>query len=220
MKKWRPRATDTCCTCLKNRTQAAGSSHPRNYQHITAYRTARWQSDMLFMEVSVTLNEPISKRSSKSGRIPKIRLTLSRTPRPKIRIKTTTLRNRKSGSRMPKQRTRPSSPSTAQLITSCSTNLPRRGIPHRPASSILQSPPARPHGAGGPFCAAKSRPSGKNDRKYKKPPEPQGFKWFFLNGAAIQIRTGDLILTKDALYQLSYSSKWRPGSGSNRRPPA
>jgi hypothetical protein len=34
-------------------------------------------------------------------------------------------------------------------------------------------------------------------------------------GAAIQIRTGDLILTKDALYQLSYSSKWRPGSGSN-----
>lgn len=39
-------------------------------------------------------------------------------------------------------------------------------------------------------------------------------------GAAIQIRTGDLILTKDALYQLSYSSKWRPGSGSNRRPPA
>ena len=38
----------------------------------------------------------------------------------------------------------------------------------------------------------------------KKPPEPQGFKWFFLDGAAIQIRTGDLILTKDALYQLSY----------------
>ena len=54
----------------------------------------------------------------------------------------------------------------------------------------------------------------------KKPPEPQGFKWFSLDGAAIQIRTGDLILTKDALYQLSYSSKWRPGSGSNRRPPA
>ena len=27
-----------------------------------------------------------------------------------------------------------------------------------------------------------------------------------LYGAAIQIRTGDLILTKDALYQLSYSS--------------
>ena len=47
----------------------------------------------------------------------------------------------------------------------------------------------------------------------------KGFKWF-CNGAAIQIRTGDLILTKDALYQLSYSSKWRPGSGSNRRPPA
>ncbi len=46
----------------------------------------------------------------------------------------------------------------------------------------------------------------------KKPPESQGFKWFSLDGAAIQIRTGDLILTKDALYQLSYSSKWRPGT--------
>ena len=40
----------------------------------------------------------------------------------------------------------------------------------------------------------------------KKPPESQGSKWFSLDGAAIQIRTGDLILTKDALYQLSYSS--------------
>ena len=38
----------------------------------------------------------------------------------------------------------------------------------------------------------------------KKTPESQGSKWFSLNGAAIQIRTGDLILTKDALYQLSY----------------
>ena len=34
-------------TCLKNRTQAVGSSHARNYQHITAYRTATGQSDML-----------------------------------------------------------------------------------------------------------------------------------------------------------------------------
>ena len=39
-------------------------------------------------------------------------------------------------------------------------------------------------------------------------------------GAAGQIRTADLILTKDALYLLSYSSKWRPGRGSNPRPPA
>ena len=39
-------------------------------------------------------------------------------------------------------------------------------------------------------------------------------------GAAGQIRTADLILTKDALYRLSYSSKWRPGRGSNPRPPA
>ena len=99
-----------------------------------------WKFPALSRHSPGTLNEPISKRRSKSRRLPKIRLTLSRTPRPKIRIKTTTLRNRKSRSRMPKQRTRPSSPSTAQLITSCSTNLPRRGILHRPASSILQSP--------------------------------------------------------------------------------
>ena len=37
MKKWRPRATDTCCTCLKNRTQAVSNSHARHYQSITAY---------------------------------------------------------------------------------------------------------------------------------------------------------------------------------------
>ena len=41
-----------------------------------------------------------------------------------------------------------------------------------------------------------------------------------LYGAAGRIRTADLILTKDALYLLSYSSKWRPGRGSNPRPPA
>ena len=34
-------------------------------------------------------------------------------------------------------------------------------------------------------------------------------------GAVRQIRTADLILTKDALYRLSYNSKWRPESGSN-----
>ncbi len=38
-------------------------------------------------------------------------------------------------------------------------------------------------------------------------------------GAANRNRTGDLILTKDALYRLSHSSiAWRPGTGSNRRP--
>ena len=37
-------------------------------------------------------------------------------------------------------------------------------------------------------------------------------------GAANQIWTGDLVLTKDALYRLSHSSVWRPGTGSNRRP--
>ena len=51
------------------------------------------------------------------------------------------------------------------------------------------------------------------------------------DGAATQIRTGDLILTKDALYLLSYSSKvhapwgrgmmlWRPRRDLNPRPPA
>ena len=43
---------------------------------------------------------------------------------------------------------------------------------------------------------------------------------FFIFGAAGRIRTADLILTKDALYRLSYSSIWRPRWGSNPRPPA
>ena len=51
-------------------------------------------------------------------------------------------------------------------------------------------------------------------KKHRKP------KFSMLFGAAGQIRTADLILTKDALYLLSYSSKWRPGRGSNPRPPA
>ena len=51
-------------------------------------------------------------------------------------------------------------------------------------------------------------------KKHQKP------KFSMLFGAAGQIRTADLILTKDALYLLSYSSKWRPGRGSNPRPPA
>ena len=38
----------------------------------------------------------------------------------------------------------------------------------------------------------------------QKPLNPLGFKGF--HGAARQIRTADLILTKDALYLLSYSS--------------
>ena len=50
--------------------------------------------------------------------------------------------------------------------------------------------------------------------KTKKPPESKGFKWLRC-GAAIQIRTGDLILTKDALYQLSYISIRVPASESH-----
>ncbi len=64
------------------------------------------------------------------------------------------------------------------------------------------------------FNQAGGRPGHK-----KIPLKRNGFKGICY-GAARQIRTADLILTKDALYQLSYSSKWRPGSGSNRRPPA
>ena len=47
---------------------------------------------------------------------------------------------------------------------------------------------------------------------------PSSFENGFSIGAANQSWTGDLILTKDALYLLSYSSVWRPGTGSNRRP--
>ena len=51
----------------------------------------------------------------------------------------------------------------------------------------------------------------------RKKPRIRRFKAF---GAARQIRTADLILTKDALYRLSYSSKWRRGRDLNPRPPA
>ena len=50
----------------------------------------------------------------------------------------------------------------------------------------------------------------------KRPGNYYGYQVFY--GAANAIRTHDLILTKDVLCQLSHSSKWRLGSGSNRRP--
>ena len=65
-----------------------------------------------------------------------------------------------------------------------------------------------------------SRPSRK-----KQPPQ----RGDCFSGADSQIRTGDLILTKDALYLLSYISKyyappggalWRPRRDLNPRPPA
>ena len=58
----------------------------------------------------------------------------------------------------------------------------------------------------------------KSNLLQQKTPEIRRFQVF--SGAAGQIRTADLILTKDALYRLSYSSKWRPRWGSNPRPPA
>ena len=47
--------------------------------------------------------QPLLLRKSRSRRIPKLRLTLSRRPRPKIRTTTTTLITRKRRSRMPLQ---------------------------------------------------------------------------------------------------------------------
>ena len=48
--------------------------------------------------------------------------------------------------------------------------------------------------------------------KVRKTPEIIRFREFF--GAARQIRTADLILTKDALYRLSYSSIYVPMRGT------
>ncbi len=39
-------------------------------------------------------------------------------------------------------------------------------------------------------------------------------------GASGQSRTGDTRIFSPLLYQLSYRGIWRPGTGSNRRPPA
>ena len=49
-----------------------------------------------------------------------------------------------------------------------------------------------------------------NSRKKKKTCNRSGYRLF--SGAATRIRTGDLILTKDALYRLSYSSIQIPRS--------
>ena len=46
----------------------------------------------------------------------------------------------------------------------------------------------------------------------KKTPEIRRFQVF--RGAAGRIRTADLILTKDALYRLSYSSKYGDAEGT------
>ena len=68
----------------------------------------------------------------------------------------------------------------------------------------------------------RTKPKGAAPRRFaaeayflqQKTPEIRRFQVF--RGAAGRIRTADLILTKDALYLLSYSSiKWRPGTGSN-----
>ncbi len=57
--------------------------------------------------------------------------------------------------------------------------------------------------------AARDTPSGRLKQKAKLPIKNQSpeVKTSGVSGAATQIRTGDLILTKDVLYQLSHSSK-------------
>ena len=51
--------------------------------------------------------------------------------------------------------------------------------------------------------------SGNWNHQKKSPKKPGFIRNQASNGAARQIRTADLILTKDALYLLSYSSMWR-----------
>ena len=54
-------------------------------------------------------------------------------------------------------------------------------------------------------CSKNEKPALSYNSKKQKYPR-QSRLGYFLFGAASQIRTGDLILTKDALYRLSYSS--------------
>ena len=58
-----------------------------------------------------------------------------------------------------------------------------------------------------PKCSHEQNPSDKEPLKVSK--KPDFIRNQASNGAARQIRTADLILTKDALYLLSYSSMWR-----------
>lgn len=67
--KWKPRATDICCICLKNRTQAVGNSHTRNYQHITVIglppgspitvKSLDFQGFFFFPEIRIPLQKAI-----------------------------------------------------------------------------------------------------------------------------------------------------------------
>ena len=58
---------------------------------------------------------------------------------------------------------------------------------------------------GVPKCSQRKNAIKKAPEKAPKSKKTPENRVFF--GAATQIRTGDLILTKDALYLLSYSSK-------------
>ena len=49
----------------------------------------------------------------------------------------------------------------------------------------------------------------------KKAPKHLQAKYLSAYGADDAIRTRDLILTKDVLCRLSYTSIWRPGGGSD-----
>ena len=48
MKKWKPRDTDICCICLKNRTQAVGNSHAKH--HVSFSNKQTLQLPFIFAE--------------------------------------------------------------------------------------------------------------------------------------------------------------------------
>ena len=93
-----------------------------------------------------------------------------------------------------------------QYNTPCAKNRPPAVFP--PHNSLLFRRPAKNAPAGPPFCGV--FPSG----AHKK----DTLLGASFNGADDQIRTDYLVLTKDALYLLSYiSKKWQGQKDSNPR---
>ena len=67
------------------------------------------------------------------------------------------------------------------------------------------------------LLASHLRPRFEEEKCKRKNLQTIRFTGFFF-GAVRQIRTADLVITNDVLCLLSYNSKWRPWTGSNRRP--
>ena len=117
------------------------------------------------------------------------------------------------------------------------TRLPRgrTGSDYIGLALLITLDDARPRLTRGE--AQRSGFEAKKEESWSGQDKNQSEDWFLLRkrnalrrGAVTQIRTGDLILTKDALYRLSYNSKlyaphtrgilWRPRRDLNPRPPA